>query len=1065
MEIEAALQSLPKDLTETYRRCLIRICKRLPSHRHYARKAFLWVACASRALHIDELREAIAFDIEDQSWDPLKIPSASSLILFCANLITVDLTDHHARFVHSSVASFLCQKLTEESLDFQIDPSPGRLICGEQCVNYLSFSNFRLQMQRVPPVSHIQADVPRPMAIARYSLGGIATTLSNIRLRQSAPTAPIIRMAIPMKQRQANHAGVGNFGLLDYARQNWAKDTKSIAPSSRVWEKFKTLALEPNLTWSLHPWHSSGQSLTSHFHGLLGYAVHIGHLPLFDLLLTLDSPHTGKHHLRQYCNLPVNNVEGGLCALHVASRMGHQELVKRLLPYSQVNMQDEFGNSALHYASEKGHLAVVEMLLSIRKVDFNIVNKEGATPAWLAASTGHAELVTLLLKYDAKVWLAPTFWKPSFADIIIKHGYVDVIHVLLAAKETIEHSKAFFEYALAMATQREQWESVILLCRFGVNIEVRTALGETPLMGAAKAGQKGTVSPLLDFGADTQAYDYNGQTALHLAVSHDHRFVVGLLLNRGAKHDARDKVGRTPLHLLNHDDLPIVKHLLNAGADLRAMDDDGFTPQDYALAKGLVGCVEWLRPPKLKPLHELNNDEHYIVMQHHQQGTNLNAKNAQGDTPLHSAVAGGMPNVVAMLIASGCAVNRRNNDNFTALHLLAHDDVAIVKQLHEAGADLDAVDGDGITPLHCAVAKGLNNVVDELIRSGCDVNPKANWRPYGSLQLGPLRRLQAEIWKEVFPGTERMNMCLYDLTPIDIAAIYGSTTMINRLALESVPLNRFLGWKFTPLHFATLCSNTAAVEQLLDLGAGVNFTSPGKFTPLHIAVIKANARITVMLLKAGADLKVSITYKGSSRTALGLAYMKQEDSKLSAILEEEIRRDTHTSSPTSYQTPPERISQVTIQGHVAISKGLIDRSSLHSKAVTGPVDAIKMLLDNGANVDVRDNLGNAPLTYAIICSADGKTVSFLLEQGANPNAQSSIGKTMLYLAVLFDKASAADSLLAKGAYINIEYFTVAMLASPCVENSERWQRMKRMLRLPKDSYAYAPRESDGFEEA
>ena len=386
-DIALALNNLPKDLSEAYDRCLIRIAKRSAKHRHLARRIFSWVACSSRPLMLDELQEAIAFDEEDQSWNSSKIPSASSVINCSANLIAVDTTDHYVRFVHSSVGNYLSKGLSKVFGDFQIHPATDRLRCGEYCVNYLSFSDFTFQVQLHPTLRLNRADMPHPMAIAAHSVNGIGSVLTNFRLRRSKPAAPIMQVKVPAKPVSATQAAFGSFRLLPYARQYWSRDTKLITADSPRWDKFKTLALVPNLTWELQPWSSSGQSLISYLHGLLGHAVELGHLALFDLLESRQFPYISdeRYHLSHYCNLPLNSTESGLCALHMASRAGNVQLVERLLLYSRVNIQDERGNAALHYASEKGHGNVVHLIVS-HKGHVNLINTNGQTPLHLSVS-------------------------------------------------------------------------------------------------------------------------------------------------------------------------------------------------------------------------------------------------------------------------------------------------------------------------------------------------------------------------------------------------------------------------------------------------------------------------------------------------------------------------------------------------------------------------------------------------------------------------------------------------------------------------------------------------------
>ncbi|KAJ5890011.1 hypothetical protein N7504_010821 [Penicillium tannophilum] len=97
--IQSALAKLPKSLEAIYSRCIDRI------NRKDSRvlKVLKWVSFATNPLHVEELREAIAFDLEDTVWSAEKIPRKEFVIGCCANLVVVDSTDDRVRFAHSSV--------------------------------------------------------------------------------------------------------------------------------------------------------------------------------------------------------------------------------------------------------------------------------------------------------------------------------------------------------------------------------------------------------------------------------------------------------------------------------------------------------------------------------------------------------------------------------------------------------------------------------------------------------------------------------------------------------------------------------------------------------------------------------------------------------------------------------------------------------------------------------------------------------------------------------------------------------------------------------------------------
>ena len=109
----------------------------------------------------------------------------------------------------------------------------------------------------------------------------------------------------------------------------------------------------------------------------------------------------------------------------------------------------------------------------------------------------------------------------------------------------------------------------------------------------------------------------------------------------------------------------------------------------------VVGCGE-------SSIHEAAyNGNIQAVKQHLAAGTDVNAKDRHGRTPLY--VVAGSKEVVELLIAKGADVNAKDNNRRTPLHRAANrGHTEIVELLIAKGADVNAIAGqymDHATPL------------------------------------------------------------------------------------------------------------------------------------------------------------------------------------------------------------------------------------------------------------------------------------------------------------------------------------------------------------------------------
>ena len=95
-------------------------------------------------------------------------------------------------------------------------------------------------------------------------------------------------------------------------------------------------------------------------------------------------------------------------------------------------------------------------------------------------------------------------------------------------------------------------------------------------------------------------------------------------------------------------------------------------------------------------------------------------------------------------------------------------------------------------------------------------------------------------------------------------------------------------------------------------------------------------------------------------------------------------------------------------------------TGLHIACSRGDLDAAKIYLEGGADINKTDKLGRTALHFAASIGSNLELIEALIEAGAKVNAESTGRETPLMKAIAFDNADAAKLLMEKGADPEIE---------------------------------------------
>lgn len=121
------------------------------------------------------------------------------------------------------------------------------------------------------------------------------------------------------------------------------------------------------------------------------------------------------------------------------------------------------------------------------------------------------------------------------------------------------------------------------LLNYGINVDDKDALGNTPLIIAIKNGQKRAADFLLEKDANVDAQNKAGNTALIIACTNGDMEDVNLLIEHHAGLDIQNAGGVTALiAAVKAGDTQAVKQLLQSGASINVADGQHKLAMDYA---------------------------------------------------------------------------------------------------------------------------------------------------------------------------------------------------------------------------------------------------------------------------------------------------------------------------------------------------------------------------------------------------------------------------------------------------------------------------------------------------
>ena len=781
------MQDLPEGLTATYERIYQKIARHSLRQKALAEKIFDWTICAKRPLRFNELKDAVAVDVDDTSWDRNKISAETNgkrFLCVCGNLAVFHERDKTVRLAHHTVEKFL--------VELKRNPSQTDAKISAICLTYLGFSDFETQMIPVREKQNIyRAKSSRQASLHLIpAVLGVSNVVFDFVLRlydrnskSSLPDVNYAELIRRYRKEPLPESLAQKYYLLDYVTANWIWHAKSFDPKiPGLWSSFSEFVFSKTLPFDVKPWGTLEGPFNLPHIAMYLWAMKNNHLPLLLLLKNLPKPSSLKAYL-EYKTLYDDGVPP--------------------------------------------HLLTGSVRAQQLDIDFRKNPDVYDWPVMSVLFQGTAEMREFCLQEDPSIVSYPHILSRALGD-----ANVDLIRSLLRGGAHFHKADIDASNALHNASRRGDKDFAKMLLEMGADINLRLfqdERGRTPLYEAVMYGfsgpdgrrerhmnHEGSCSPLdmiqllLDSGADPNAKQIGEETALHKAISLGEAYV-RLLLSRGADLNARNDQKRSILDVAVDDSDRMIKLLVEYNVDLEAKDSDGQT----AL---------------LKAAQELSQTA-VSIMTLIEFGTDVHAKDLEGRTVLHH-LSSSTDGALLRILKLGVNVNAKDESSATPLDFAGREgDYAKYKLLLEFGA----VHGEGnAPPLPEAAALGNIEMVKLLLRTGTDPNL------LGRSGLSPLssavkavennKKLATALLKA---GADPNLMDTSRVTPLSRAMMRRDKEMAKILIEAGAVIQRRDDIPYSPIYMAIGSGDVSMVEFLIEQGVDVSSFRPSDLSGLR----------------------------------------------------------------------------------------------------------------------------------------------------------------------------------------------------------------------------------------